>query len=185
MPDMWRMMSTPLRPPDDARFEGCFERNYRDVARFCARRAATVEDAEDAATEVFATAWKRIGDVPAEPDDRLWLFGVARNVLANQARAQRRRSNLVARLQAHAPPPVAAPDSGAETVALAQALAALSAADRELLLLTGWEELTPAQIATVIGRPAPVVSRRLHRARRRLAAQLAAPSSKNLTPELS
>ena len=40
-------------------FERCFERNYGDVARFCARRAATDEDAEDAATEVFAIAWRR------------------------------------------------------------------------------------------------------------------------------
>jgi hypothetical protein len=50
-------------------FERCFERNYGDIARFCARRAATAEDAEDAATEVFAVAWRRRGDLPPPPDD--------------------------------------------------------------------------------------------------------------------
>lgn len=166
-------MSTDTRRPDDTRFERCFERNYRDVARFCARRAATAEDAEDAATEVFATAWKRIASMPPAPEDRLWLFGVARNVLANQARAQRRRSRLDERLRsAPAPAPAAPPGASMEARALAEALARLSPGDRELLLLTGWEELSPAQIATLLGRPAPVVSRRLHRARRRLAAAL-------------
>lgn len=173
-----------VNPPESARFEECFRRNYADVARFCARRSATAEDAEDAATEVFATAWRRVKDVPAPPDDRLWLFGVARNVLANAHRSHARRSRLALALQAHAPPPQAPPDAGTETRRLAEALAALSPADRELLLLTGWEELTPAQIATVVGRPAAVVSRRLHRARKRLAAQLDA-SSPNLAPEPS
>src|ERR671914_808301 len=90
------------------RFERCFERNYRDVARYCARRAATPEDAEDAATEVFATAWRRRRDLPSEPDDRLWLFGIARRVHANAERAERRRSQ-VTRRPAGPPPPGAGP----------------------------------------------------------------------------
>jgi RNA polymerase sigma-70 factor (ECF subfamily) len=157
------------------RFERCFERNYRDVARYCARRAATPEDAEDAATEVFATAWRRRRDLPSEPDDRLWLFGIARRVHANAERAERRRSQLRRRLAAQpAPVPEVPPSAGGEAEAIARALAALSPSDRELLLLTGWEELTPAQIAQLLNRPAPLISRRLHRARRRFAAALTA-----------
>jgi RNA polymerase sigma-70 factor (ECF subfamily) len=169
-----------MSPSELARFEALFERNYHDVARFCARRSATPEDGEDAATEVFGTAWRRIADVPPAPQDRLWLFGVARRTLANANRANVRRTRLALRLQANAPPPAPPPDAGAEARVLVQALAALSASDRELLLLTGWEELTPAQIAVVVGSSAAAVSRRLHRARRRLAAQLDPPR-----PELS
>ena len=158
---------------DADRFEACFERNYADVARFCARRAASPQDAEDAATEVFATAWRRIDAVPAAPDDRLWLFGAARHVLANQARGERRRAQLLDRLRTVPVPAPAGPADHEEAAGLARALKALSDSDRELLLLVGWEELTPAQIAVVLGRPAPLVSRRLHRARARFAAQLA------------
>jgi RNA polymerase sigma-70 factor, ECF subfamily len=157
------------------RFERCFERNYRDIARYCARRAATPEDAEDAATEVFATAWRRRRDLPSEPQDRLWLFGIARRVLANAERAERRRSRLKRRLAAQPALVLEVPPSaGGEAAAIARALAALSRSDRELLLLTGWEELTPAQIAQLLHRPAPLISRRLHRARRRFAAELTA-----------
>jgi RNA polymerase sigma factor (sigma-70 family) len=171
------------RTPEVERFERCFERNYADVARYCARRTSSPEDAEDAATEVFATAWRRLEAVPGEPDDRLWLFGVARRVLANAERSGRRRSRLALRLQAHAAPAAVPPPSGgAEAAEIAQALAGLRAADRELLLLAGWEELTPAQIARVLDRPAPVISRRLHRARRRFAAALDAARGDNPGP---
>jgi RNA polymerase sigma factor (sigma-70 family) len=166
-------MRAPSLPIDSERFERCFQRNYAHIARYCARRAATPDEAEDAATEVFATAWRRRHDLPGEPDDRLWLFGVARRVLANSARAEHRRRRLVQRLTAQpAPAPIPPPSAGGEATALARALAALSEGDRELLLLTGWEELTPAQIARVLDRPAAIVSRRLHRARRRFAAAL-------------
>lgn len=170
-------MTTAIPKGDTARFERCFASNYADVARFCARRAPTPQDAEDAAVEVFAVAWRRLRDMPDEPDDRLWLFGVARGVLANAARAERRRAGLLVRLAAHVPSPVPPPGAGHEAAELAAALSELPAGDRELLLLSGWEDLRPAEIARLVGRPAPVVSRRLHRARRRLAAALASQRS--------
>lgn len=171
---------------DEQRFERCFERNYADVARFCARRAPTPHEAEDLATEVFAIAWRRLADVPAEPEDRLWLFGVARRVLANAARGERRRLRLASRLQAEPPPPPSPPPSGgSEARAVARALAALGARDRELLLLTGWEDLRPGEIAVVLSQPAPLISRRLHRARGRFAAALSeARAADHLPPSI-
>jgi DNA-directed RNA polymerase specialized sigma24 family protein len=44
--------------------------------------------------------------------------------------------------------------------------------DREVLLLAGWDGLTPGEIAAVIGARAVTVRSRLHRARRRLRAEL-------------
>jgi len=60
---------------------------------------------------------------------------------------------------------------------LTAALSELSPADRELLLLSGWEELTPTEIATVIGHPTALVRVRLHRARLRLQAKLSAAAA--------
>ena len=175
-------MPAPRAQSEVERFERCFERNYADVARYCARRARSPEDAEDAATEVFATAWRRLGALPDAPHDRLWLFGVARRVLANAERSGRRRSQLASRLRSEpSPAPAPPPSDDAEAPRLARALAGLSPSDRELLLLTGWEELTPAQIARVLDRPAPLISRRLHRARRRFAAALAVARSDDNT----
>ena len=164
-------MPPPLTPEDElARFEALFSRTYADVAAFCTRRSATPQDAEEAATDVYAIAWRRRADVPPAPDDRLWLFGVARRVLANQARTSRRRDRLLGRLRAEASraAPVAPPAAPHASPA-ARALNALSDGDRELLVMVAWDDLTVAQIAEVLSVPAPVVSRRLHRARRRFA----------------
>jgi RNA polymerase sigma-70 factor, ECF subfamily len=49
--------------------------------------------------ETFLTSWRRLEEVPPGPEARLWLYGVARRVLANHHRGQRRRSALADRLR--------------------------------------------------------------------------------------
>jgi RNA polymerase sigma-70 factor (ECF subfamily) len=90
-------------------------------------------------------------------------------VLANQRRGERRRLRLGERLRSELPALVAAqaPPSG-ERPAVLSALSQLDEADRELLLLVGWEGLEPAQAARVVGGSVVAVRSRLHRARRRL-----------------
>jgi RNA polymerase sigma-70 factor (ECF subfamily) len=55
------------------------------------------------------------------------------------------------------------------------ALGALPERDREILMLTAWEGLTPKQIAVVVGIPMNLVRVRLHRARTRLKRDLTNP----------
>ncbi len=82
-----------------------FEQLYRQHAGAVlayARRRTTQEAADDAVAEVFLIAWRRVDDVPAEPLP--WLLGVARRVLANQRRGERRGADggsQVARLGVH------------------------------------------------------------------------------------
>ncbi len=150
--------------------EQAFTSHGAAIAAYCRRRCASAQDAEDATAEVFAVACRRARELPAEPETRLWLYGVARRVVADAARAERRRERLWQRLAAE--PPAVVPALGESAAGVAQALASLSPTDRELLLLAAWEDLRPAEIARVVGRPAPWVSSRLHRARKRFAAAL-------------
>ena len=48
----------------------------------------------------------------------------------------------------------------------------LDESDRELMLMTGWFEMTPSEIATVLGAEPGTIRVRLHRLRRQLAQQL-------------
>src|SRR3712207_3122205 len=109
-------------------FDDWFAAHYPAIAAFTRRRCASPQDAEDAAAEVFAVAWRRFDEVPEGEAARLWLFGVARHVIANQQRGATRRMRLHGRLAAlapaHAPPPPL-PDG-----ALRDALAALKPRDR-------------------------------------------------------
>ncbi len=124
-------------------------------------------------SEVVTVAWRRRRDLPAPPDDVLWLFGVARNVLTADRRRVVRRSQVVLELAKNLHAQQHVPDH-AEAVALAEAITSLPDVDREVLTLSVWESLTALEIGEVLGMPAVSVRSRLHRARARLRAQLAA-----------
>jgi RNA polymerase sigma-70 factor (ECF subfamily) len=179
---MWsRPQRPPSPPPGDRqdRFRTLFDAESRSLLGYALRRTGRPEDAADVVAEVFLVAWRRIDDVPAGDDARLWLYGVARRVLANQLRGARRRERLGDLLRDElrvAVPPEPPGDESAGAVR--SALERLSADDRELLRLVAWEGLTPAAVATVTGTPAATVRTRLHRARRRLAAQLQADTGR-------
>jgi RNA polymerase sigma-70 factor, ECF subfamily len=159
----------------EERLAGLYAEHGRDVLAYALRRAAGPEDAADVVAETFLIAWRRLADVPAGDDARLWLYGVARRVLANQRRGALRRTRLGERLRAELRglAAVEAPPS-TEQPAVLVALGQLDEDDRELLLLVGWEELEPAQAARVVGGSAVAVRSRLHRARGRLRAAMLA-----------
>lgn len=149
------------------RLEALFRDHGRDVLAYALRRADPAT-AEDVVAEVFAVAWRRVERVP-EDEPVLWLFAVARRVLANERRAARRRGALSAALGALARE--TEPDRAGDGHVLA-ALAALRPADREVLMLTAWEGLDARQAGVVLGCTPQAVHTRLHRARRRLEAEL-------------
>lgn len=162
-----------------ARFEQLYAESVDALLGFCLRRCATREDAADLVAEVFLVAWRRIGQVPAGDDARLWLFGVAHRLLANQQRALRRQRNLGARLaqylkETSAPDPAALFDRHEAGQLVREALATLTPEDSALLTLAVWEELSPAEVARVVGLSAGTVRVRLFRARVRLRAALTA-----------
>jgi RNA polymerase sigma-70 factor (ECF subfamily) len=157
-------------------FEGIFGACYSRVLGYAIRRSDDRATAEEAVSETFLVAWRRLDAVPDEPLP--WLLGVARKVIANQRRAAGRRSpdGPLVPLEAVADP---APGAGvadlvADREAFAEAFAALSPGDREVLALVNWDGLSPKEAATVLGCTPATFYLRLHRARRRLLKELEA-----------
>ena len=62
-----------------------------------------------------------------------------------------------------------------------EAISRLPERDREVLYLVAWEQLSPAEAAVVLGVSPDAARTRLHRARKRLEAELDIPAS---TPAL-
>ena len=120
------------------RFEWLFDAHYAAVLAYALRRAPRVL-AEEAASDTFVVAWRRLDRVP---DDAVpWLYGVARRQLADQHRSQRRTGALLGRLRE------GSADAGGDDMAAvtdgldarwARALSALSAREREAILLVAW-----------------------------------------------
>ncbi|TCC43045.1 sigma-70 family RNA polymerase sigma factor [Kribbella sindirgiensis] len=178
-------------PPPNAhreRFEQVFATHREAVLGYLRRRTDSGHDAADLLADTFLVAWRRLDDVPLDPQTRPWLYGVARRVLANHRRGEGRRHALATKLRGELSdtPPVHPLQEDTPT---ARAFRALPEQDRELLSLVAWEELDTGQIATVLGISRNAVRIRLHRARKRFAKLLTAPLANRtvvaLTEEVS
>lgn len=145
-------------------FRAVYEASYGAIHAYAARRVGR-ELADEVAAETFLVAWRRREVLP--PDMLPWLYGIARNMVAKQRSAAGRRQLTDVALHHERPPnDPASPESGDPE--LWDAWDQLRPADREVLSLVAWEELSVAQAARAMGCPAAVFSVRLHRARRRM-----------------
>jgi RNA polymerase sigma factor (sigma-70 family) len=149
------------------RFDALFAAYREDIVAYCGWRAGSAGDAQDAVSEVFLTAWRRLDELPEGDAARVWLYATARRVVANQRRSRRRRDALQERLTVEATAPADETSEDLERALVHEALRGLGVLDREVLLLAEWEGLTPAQIAEVLGCAKVTARGRLHRARRR------------------
>jgi RNA polymerase sigma factor (sigma-70 family) len=128
--------------------------------------------------ETYLVAWTNLDVMPQGAQSRLWLFGVARTLMIKGGSGSRTRSILVERLAdglRGANLPRGAFDDE-RAVGLGSALAKLPERDLEILRLTSWEDLSPREIAAVLGISVNVVRVRLHRARSRLKRDLTTPA---------
>ncbi len=160
----------------EARFVELYEANARDLLAYARRRIPVAEDAADLVAETFLIAWRRLGEVPRGGEARLWLYGVARRALSTQRRGELRRARLAERLRSQlTAAALSLPPAEVGGSAVLRALAGLDEEDREILLLAGWEELAPREVARVLGVSSVAARSRLHRARRRLREAMAVP----------
>lgn len=165
--------------PDEDKFRSAYEAHTRALLGYALRRSATPADAADVVAETMLTAWRRIGVVPDEPETILWLYGVARNVIANGDRTDRRQRRLTEKLRSQLDDslvdlPVADPVLSAQVTA---AMKWLTPVEHEVLTLTASEQLTPAEIAVVLDMKQNTVRTHLHRARRKLRSALTTGAS--------
>jgi RNA polymerase sigma-70 factor (ECF subfamily) len=161
------------RSIDDPRaFMPLVERHQRVLFGYLARRIGR-DLAEDVTSETFTRAFAQRHRFDLTRDDaRPWLFGIATNLLRNQARSEVRQLRAYTRHGAddrshddHAASD-ARLDAAARTRELAAALESLNPGDREALLMFAWNDMSYEDIAEALGIPVGTVRSRLNRARR-------------------
>lgn len=151
----------------DARVEEHLRANEDDLLRYFQRRLANGADAAEAFGELMLTAWKSRRKMPQEQAEaRMWLFGVARNVLRDTRRSLARRSAAVGRLVDEMKTFEPIWDDAA--VELRDAIGRLPEADAELVRLVYWDGFTSYEAAAVLGINPSTARSRLSRARERL-----------------
>jgi RNA polymerase sigma factor (sigma-70 family) len=165
-------------------FEAVFDRHGGTIYRYLRRRVGAAL-AEELTAETFARAFRARRRFDRRGESALpWLYGIAANLLRMHRRREERRLRAYARAAERGFEPSPSADSdhrldaGALRPALAGALAGLPQAQREVLLLHAWAELSNEEIAIALSISASTVRSRLHRARVHVAERLARTGNK-------
>jgi RNA polymerase sigma-70 factor (ECF subfamily) len=167
--------SRALHQLDPSRLGDHVDRLFRAAWALCGRR----EDAEDLVQETYALVlakprWLR------RDDDLGYLMRVLRNTHVSRLRATGRRPREVP-LDDQAEPAGSLvawdPEAAIEARALFAVIAGLPAAFREALVAVDVAGLSYREAGAAFGVPEATITTRLHRARARVAAELARPST--------
>ncbi len=159
-------------------FSTIFDRHFAAIHRYLARRVGT-QRADDLASQTFAVAFERRARFDVDvASARPWLFGIATNLMRNEARAERRLLAAVARLDAESAGDLqedvehtlARVDASREVDGVAGVLAGLDSDQRDVLLLHAWGNLSYEEIAQALSIPVGTVRSRLSRARAKFSA---------------
>lgn len=158
---------------DEAAFLALYERHRDTVFRFAYRMLGSAALAEEVAHDCFLSLVRRPDAFdPSRASLRTYLYAAARNLSAKHLRRHGGESS-VDELEDE---PVAAEHEGplrrlldAElSEEVRKAVEALPPLQREVVVLVEYEELSLAEVASVVGADLGTVKSRLHRARRRL-----------------
>ncbi len=145
-----------------------YQQHVAAVAAYAARRVPP-DEVGDVVSETFLVLWRRFDERPEPAMIRPWLYGISRRVIANRRRGSQRWTNLIDHLRAQRQSKSTTQPQTESELVLLEALNQLNDTHREVLVLAGWEELTPTEIAVVVGITPQAVRKRLARARQQLA----------------
>jgi RNA polymerase sigma-70 factor, ECF subfamily len=150
----------------DAEFETVFREHKDAVYRFAWRMTRSAEAAEDIAQDVFLSLLRRQdGFDQARGPLRSFLLGAVRNLARKRWRNESRWQELDDEQFVVQPVDT---DSGEISEIVGRAVHSLPPLQREVLILSEYEELSLEEIARVVESEVGTVKSRLHRARENL-----------------
>jgi RNA polymerase sigma factor (sigma-70 family) len=168
-----------LRSPDVKRFESAFRELYAAEKSLVYGLLLRLSGDAETAGDLFQNVWLKLARYRLRLREdtvlRAWLCAVARNEYLNYRRAQ--VLDLARLLTIGREPSLAGVEPDPRLVDVNAALQRLSDADREVLLLTSVDGLSPRQAAEAAGIREEALRQRLSRARRRLTVELEKESS--------
>ena len=147
-------------------FRTVWQRYGAAVFSLCLRRLSDRGAAEDATQEAFANVWRRAATFdPGRGSAAGWLYAVARNAAAQEARHRRRDAVPVAVVDEEQ----AADEENAVTrLAVHAALTRIPAPERQVLELAYFDDLSHSQIADRLSLPLGTVKTRIRSGLHRL-----------------
>lgn len=153
---------------DETAFESLYSKYYDKVFSIACGVLIDPDEAADAVQEIFTLVYRHLGRFDRRSRFSTWLFRVAVNRSIQEARKHRNKWRLVELDEAIAG---AAPEEIDNSDPRVQAvLSRLNPADRALIVLFYWEELSLQEIAESLNCNVNAAKTRLYRARERFRA---------------
>jgi RNA polymerase sigma-70 factor, ECF subfamily len=169
---------------DPARFEALYRKYLAQVYNFAVYELGDHHEAEDATERTFLSALANLHrfEERARPEDgddastfRIWLFRIARNVIAERRRGRRRRPEAPLEIAHGAVDPMDVEGSvivREEAAAAWDAVRRLTGDRRRAVVLRFVHEMSTAEIAGILDRSEGAVRVLIHRALRSVAGDL-------------
>ena len=161
----------------EVRFLELYRTHQHQVLAYFLRRIDTAS-ARDGTADTFLVVWRRIDEVPRGAE-LPWIYGIARRVLANLRRSQRRYGALEQKAHRSEVPENLTPEAVVirrfEDEEMLSAIGRLRPEDQEILLLSVWEELPNSEIASALQTSPNAISQRMRRITKQLANELNHP----------
>lgn len=153
-----------MSPHESEQLAKLFDSYAPSIYRYMLRRVSDAPTRDDLVSEVFLVAAQKLGSIPSDKE-LPWLYGVARNVLANW----RRRVSAIPMEEVPLPGQQGNDEDVSERLSLAEAWQSLSEGDREVLRLAAWEGLSGEALGEAMGMSSSGAASSLSRARAHLA----------------
>jgi RNA polymerase sigma-70 factor (ECF subfamily) len=157
-----------VREDLEARFERVFREHQRPIATYLLRLVNNPQQAEELAQDAFVKAYRALGDLPPDANERAWLYRIATNTGYDALR----RRKLIQWLPLKPTHRAERPGRGMEDRAIQrdavqQALAELSPLYRVPLVLFSVEGFSTKEIAEMLQVSVNTVKVRIYRARQK------------------
>jgi RNA polymerase sigma-70 factor (ECF subfamily) len=153
---------------DSEAFRELFERYSPSLFRYACARLVDRGLAEDAVQSVFVVAWTRLDEFRYETDGAFvaWLFAIARRVMKEQVR--RERKHIATPMDAMDPAVPGFEQAVLDRASVVDALRRLPDGQREVLVLRFIVGLTRTEVALAMGKSESRVKELQHRGLARL-----------------
>jgi len=157
---------------DEAAFGVLMQRWERPVKSVIARVVMNTREAEELAQETFVRVWQQRDKFDAKYAFRSGIFSIALNLARNRLRWWRSRPEVAleewTELPVEQQSGAAAVERQERATAVRDAIAALPTEMREAIVLSEYEHMSHAEIASAVGATTKAVENRVARARQRL-----------------
>ena len=148
----------------DEQFNDFYRLHLPQVMRYVARRLRW--DIDDVVEEAFVTAWRKRALIPPATSDQIvWLYAIARRVIANKVRWRARLDRFNRSQERLIEESTNGDSENVTSLLVNSALRRMRPQDREVLLLVEWDGCTIDQAASVLEITSSAAGKRIGTAR--------------------